>query len=107
MSTRRARASGIGGGYPVRLSRRGAEVVLADGLALEQAREFNLRGQEYDGLEEIRGNGDIIVMDEAYTTFKELLNIDCKVITIEESYEQAMELRKKFHDFVCKHGVDL
>jgi len=89
------------------LSRRGAEVVLADGLALEQAREFNLRGQEYDGLEEIRGNGDIIVMDEAYTTFKELLNIDCKVITIEESYEQAMELRKKFHDFVCKHGVDL
>ncbi len=98
---------GLEGGYPVRLSRRGAEVVLPKGLTLEQARAFNLRGQEYDGLQEIRANGDIVVTDEAYYTFKELLNIDCKVITIEESYEQAMELRKKFHDFARKHGVNL
>jgi hypothetical protein len=98
---------GLEGGYPVRLSRKGAEVVLPKGVTLKQAREYNLEAQQYDGVQEIKANGDVIVTDEAYYTFKEMLNIDCKVITIEDSYEQAMELRKKFHEFARKHGVNI
>lgn len=98
---------GLEGGYPVRLSRKGAEVVLPKGLSLRQAREFNLEGQQHDGVQEIKANGDVVVTDEAYNTFKEMLNIDCRVITIEDSYEQAMELRKKFHEFARKHGVKM
>lgn len=98
---------GLEGGYPVRLSRKGAEVVLPKGLTLRQAREFNLEAQQHDGIQEIKANGDVVVTDEAYNTFKEMLNIDCRVITIEDSYEQAMELRKKFHEFARKHGVKI
>lgn len=98
---------GLEGGYPVRLSRKGAEVVLPKGLTLRQAREFNLEAQQHDGIQEIKANGDVVVTDEAYDTFKEMLNIDCRVITIEDSYEQAMELRKKFHEFARKHGVKI
>jgi hypothetical protein len=98
---------GLEGGYPVRLSRKGAEVVLPKGLTLRQAREFNLEAQQHDGVQEIKANGDVVVTDEAYVTFKELLDIDCRVITIEDSYEQAMELRKKFHEFARKHGVKI
>lgn len=98
---------GLEGGYPVRLSRKGAEVVLPKGLTLRQAREFNLEAQQHDGVQEIKANGDVVVTDEAYHTFKEMLNIDCRVITIEDSYEQAMELRKKFHEFARKQGVKM
>ncbi len=98
---------GLEGGYPVRLSRKGAELVLPKGMTIEQARELNLKAQQYEGVREIKDNGDVVLMDEAYTTFKEMLNVDCKVITIEDSYEQAMELKKKFHEFARKHGVNV
>jgi len=98
---------GLEGGYPVRLSRKGAEVLLPKGITIEQAREINLKAQKYDGVEEIKDNGDIVLTDEAYTNFKEVLNIDCKAVTINDSYKQAMELRKKFYEFARKHGVNI
>jgi len=98
---------GLEGGYPVRLSRSGAEIVLPKGLTLEQARDINVKSQAYDGVNEIRANGDVIVTDEAYQTFKEMMGIDCRVITIETAYEQAMELKNKFHEFARKHGVKI
>jgi hypothetical protein len=45
--------------------------------------------------------------DEAYTTFKEIIGVDCKVVTIEDSYEQSTELRAKFNEFAEKHGVEI
>jgi hypothetical protein len=64
-----------------------------------------VRAQVYDGIKKVRDNGDIVVTDEAYVTFKEMMGVDCKVIKIEDSYEQAMELRQKFHEFARQHGV--
>lgn len=98
---------GLEGGYPVRLSRKGAEVVLPGGMTLEEARAINLQAQKYDGINDIRDNGDVVITEEAYITFKEVLNVDCKTITVEDSYEQAMELRKKFNEFARKHGVNV
>ncbi len=96
---------GLEGGYPVRLSRSGAEVVLPKGMTLEQARDINVKAQAYDGVKEIRANGDVVVTDEAYLTFKEMLGVDCRIITVETAFEQAMELKGKFHEFARKHGV--
>ena len=98
---------GLEGGYPVRLSRKGAEVVPPKDMTIEQARELNLKAQQYDGIEEIRDNGDIVVTEEAYVNFKEMMNVDCRVITIEDSFEQAMELKKKFYEFTRRNGVDI
>jgi hypothetical protein len=98
---------GLEGGYPVRLSRKGAEVVVPKGMTLEQARDLNVKAQVYDGIKEVMENGDIVVTDEAYATFKEMLNVDCKVINIEDSFEQAIELKKKFHEFAKRHGVNV
>jgi hypothetical protein len=98
---------GLEGGYPVRLSRAGAQVVPPEGMTLEQARGLMLEAQRYDGIQEIRDNGDVVLTDEAYATFKEKLNVDCKVVTIEDSYEQARELRAKFEAFAREHGVDV
>lgn len=98
---------GLEGGYPVRLSRSGAEVVLPTGMTLAQARDINLKSQEYDGVKDIRENGDVVVTEEAYETFKEMLNVDCRVVTVEDSFEQAMELKKKFYEFSRANGVNV
>ena len=66
-----------------------------------------LEAQQYDGIQEIRDNGDAVLTDEAYTTFKEIIGVDCKVVTIANSYEQAAELRAKFNEFAEQHGVEV
>jgi hypothetical protein len=72
----------------VRLSRQGAEVVLPEGVSLEQARQLMLDAQQYDGVLEIGSNGDIVVTDEAYENFKQTLGVDCRAITIEDAFDQ-------------------
>ncbi|MBW2632801.1 MAG: hypothetical protein JRE14_01485 [Deltaproteobacteria bacterium] len=96
---------GLEGGYPVRLSRKGAEVVLPADMTLEAARQLMLEAQQYDGIQEIKNNGDIILTDEAYETFKEMFDVDCRAVTIDDSFEQARELRKKFEEFAVSQGV--
>ena len=96
---------GLEGGYPVRLSRKGAEVVLPEGMSLDQARSLMCQAQQWDGVQEIRDNGDVVFTDESYETFKEMLNVDCRFITVENSFEQAMELKKKFNEFAEYNGV--
>jgi len=98
---------GLEGGYPVRLSRKGAEVVVPEGMSLTDARALMLEAQQYDGIQEIRDNGDVVLTEEAYTTFKEILDVDCKVVTVEDSLEQAGELRAKFEAFAAKYGVEV
>jgi len=98
---------GLEGGYPVTLSRKGAEVVLPQGMNIKEARALMIEAQQYDGIQEIRDNGDVVVTDEAYENFKEMMDVDCRVITLEASFEQAMELKKKFHAFARKNGVNI
>jgi hypothetical protein len=43
--------------------------------------------------------------DKAHGTFKEMLGVDCPVVTIADSYEQAVELRKKFEELARKLGL--
>jgi hypothetical protein len=94
---------GLEGGYPVRLGRGGPVLALPKGVTLKEARSLNLEAQQYDGILEIRDDGGIVLTDEAYETFRSELGVDCKVITIANAYEQAMELRAKFEDFVHRN----
>jgi len=98
---------GLEGGYPVRLSRKGAEVVLPAGMTIDDARNLMLEAQQYDGIKEIKDNGDVVLTDESYETFKEMFDVDCRSITIEDSFEQAGELRKKFEEFARTKGVTI
>jgi hypothetical protein len=63
--------------------------------------------QQFDGVEEIRSNGDIVLTKEAHENFKTLLGIDSRVVSLEDSYDQAMELRAKFAEFARKNGVTI
>ncbi len=96
---------GLEGGYPVLLGRKGAEVVVPEGMTLEAARELNLQAQVYDGVQEILDDGTVVMTPESFQTFQELFDIDSNSVKPETAYDQAMDLRARFLAFARQHGV--
>lgn len=96
---------GLEGGYPVRLGRAGAKLALPADITREQARALMLEAQQFDGIQYIADNGDVHVTEETAELYKHELKIDWSIITIKDSYEQALELRKKFIEFLERNGV--
>jgi len=96
---------GLEGGYPVRLSRKGAEVVPPGGLSLEEARGLMLEAQQYDGIKAIDNKGGIVLTEEATAVLKGEFGVDWSVVTVTDSFEQAVELRRKFRDWLQENGV--
>ena len=76
-------------------------------MTCEEARAIMVKAQEWDGVAEIRANGDVVLTEEAYTTFRQMLNVDQKIVTVDDSYAQAKELRSKFEEFARKQGVQI
>lgn len=98
---------GLEGGYPVRLSRKGAELALPAGISKEQARALMLEAQQFDGIMSIEDNGDVHLTDEVASLYKNEFKIDWSVVTVKDSFAQAGELRKKFLEFLERHGVNV
>jgi len=96
-------AQGLPGGYPTRLSAKGAEVVLPAGITLEEAIKINEESNRCDGVDEIRANGDIVITDESAEIMKKIFGYDCKILKISESAERAKELNTLFKEFANKY----
>ncbi|MGI6226819.1 MAG: hypothetical protein ACOYJ1_11260, partial [Peptococcales bacterium] len=96
--------NGLPGGYPVRLSAAGAEVVLPHDLTLEEAIKINEEAQKYDGIESIEEDGTIIYTDKAYNVMRDMIGYDCKKMKVEETEERSNELGNRFKEFVKKVG---
>ncbi|HHC25212.1 MAG TPA: hypothetical protein ENK58_07365 [Desulfobacterales bacterium] len=84
--------NGLPGGYPVRLSAKGAEVVLPPELSLEEAIRINEEAGALDGIQEIRDDGTVVFTDYTCEIMKEMLGFDCKSFTPDESEARAREL---------------
>jgi len=87
--------NGLIGGYPVRLSAKGAEVVLPKELTLEQAIKINEDAQKFDGIEKIKDDGTIVYTDKAYSIMKEL-GYDCKELSFDELESRGEELLRLY-----------
>ena len=83
---------GLPGGYPVRLSAEGAEVVLPDGITKEEAIKINEEAQKYDGIEKINEDGTVVCTDHAAQIMKEVFDYDCKELKLDECEGKAKEL---------------
>jgi hypothetical protein len=86
---------GLVGGYDVRLSNAGVEVVPPPGMSLEKAQEINLRSQRGDGIERIGGGGDVEFSLEAHQTMKDVLGYDCTVLQPSEIETRADDLKRR------------
>ncbi len=98
-------AAGLPGGYPVRLTAEGPEIVLPEGLTLDEAIRINERAARYDGVEEIEDDGTLVITDEAYNVMKETLGYDCKRFKPVESEARAKELMACYKETLKKHNI--
>jgi hypothetical protein len=94
--------SGLPGGYPVRIGKEKVEVALPPGVSLDEAVQVNQEANKFDGIEEIRDDGTIVITDESYIIMKNLIGYDCKEMKVEDAADHSKELRTKFESWAEK-----
>lgn len=93
---------GLPGGWPVRLSAKGAEVILPNGLSMQRAIEIVQEAQRFDGIARIKEDGTIVLTEKAYAIMKEMFGYDCQEFSLAESDERANELLSLFSNYSKK-----
>ena len=99
--------NGLIGGYPVRLSAKGAEVILPEGLTMKQAIKINTDGMKYEGVEEVKDDGTIVFTEEGYKITKEILGIDHRELRFEETEERSKEILAAYKKLAEKYKAPL
>jgi hypothetical protein len=83
---------GLPGGYPVRLSGKGVEIVLPEELTLEEAIKINLEGCKHEGIEEIKEDGTLVSTEEGYKITKEILGVEMRELRFADMEDAAKEV---------------
>jgi len=97
--------NGLPGGYPTRLSAKGAEVVLPRELPLEEAVRINEEGALRDGIERVKDDGTVVYTEEAAKNMREALGYECEELKVSEIEERAKELNTKLKKLYEKHRI--
>jgi len=95
--------NGLPGGYPVRLSAKGAEIALPEELTLREAIRLMEEAQRFDGIEAIKGDGTVVFTEKAVQTMREMLGYECTELRIKETEERARELGTLYKKFAEKY----
>jgi len=91
------------GGYPCRLSAKGAEIFLPEGITLNEAIRMQEEAQKAEGIEEIREDGTVVLTDEAvriidevipWNTKKQFNIVDCEQVAAEYDRVYKEMIRK-------------
>lgn len=91
---------GLPGGYPVLLSRTGAELALPSGTSPAAAQKINEECQVIDGISAILPDGTIEFERKNMTVMRELLGYDVASIHVDEARPAAEELAARYEEFV-------
>lgn len=95
--------NGLPGGYPTRLNAKGAEVVMPEGITLEEAKKINEVSRRNDGIETIRDDGTVIYIRKVAEDFKDVLGYECYELKINELDERARELNSLMKKALSKY----
>ncbi len=95
--------NGLPGGYPVQAGRQGLEVVLPQGLTLDEAIHINQGGQRFYGIERIEDDGTVHFAERNMAILKETLGYECLRMPLSEVEERARELHVRFLEFASKY----
>lgn len=99
--------NGLIGGYPLRISATGVKIELPQELTLEQAVKINADGAKFEGIEEIRGDGTLVVTDEAYEITKKLVGVECREVNPADALDWAKELAPAFRKLGEKYRANV
>ena len=87
--------TGMIGGYPVRLSRKGAELALPAEITMKEAVKINEEGARLEGVEQIKNGGTLVYTEKAHNAMRKL-GLDWKEFSIEESEEKIQKIKLFF-----------
>jgi len=91
---------GLPGGYPVRLSAKGAEVYLPEEITLEEAIRMNTLAQKQEGIEEIKDDGTVVFTKQAVEIMSSVMNWNLKEFNVSECEKVAEDLEDRYREFV-------
>lgn len=96
---------GLPGGYPVRVSQGGVQVILPDTITLDEAVSVNTTSQLFDGIEQIDEDGTVSFAEKNMAIFQRLFGYECRQMALSDVDQWAEELRGKYRAFAKKHGA--
>ncbi len=97
--------NGLIGGYPIRIGAKGVTVDLPQELTLAQAEQINIDGAKFEGVQEIRKDGTLVLTDEARQITKKHLGVDLREFNPSTAEDTVKELRPAFKRLSEKHNV--
>ena len=95
---------GLPGGYPTRLSLKGAEVTVPD-MSIEEAVKINEAGGRIDGIEGVKDDGTVVFVEKNVDLMREVVGYECEELKVSESEERARELNSKLKKLYEKYNV--
>ena len=98
--------NGKEGGYPVRLDRDGATVVLPDGISLPEAEALNREGLRYDGVQRIENDGTIVFTDTARDAMDDVLGVDVKRVHPDDALDVTAEIIQGYRSVAADCGIE-
>jgi len=96
--------NGLPGGYPIRIGAKGVEVVLPEGISMEQAIKINTDGMKFEGVEEIKADGTVVFVDEARAFLKDVFGLDVSEVPFEDAEQLAKDLLESHKKLVERYG---
>jgi len=88
--------NGLPGGYPVRVTSDRVQILLPEGLTIEEAIRVNQESLRFDGIERIEEDGTVYFTEENMAILKETLGYECRLMPLSEAEDRAQELRAKY-----------
>ncbi len=99
---------GLPGGYTVRVNADGAEVVLPEGVTLEEAVKVNLDALKFDGIEEIKEDGTVVFTAETRKLTGEWMGTDVgQDLRLEDAAERAREITALTRRVADRYNIKL
>ncbi len=92
----------------MRVNAQGAEVVLPEGLTLEQVIKVNMDSLKFDGIEDIKEDGTVTFTEECRQLVKEWLGADIgQPLRLEDVDERAAEVVTLTQQLGGRYGIKL
>jgi hypothetical protein len=95
---------GLPGSYPTRLSGKGAEVVMPEGITLEEAIKIVEQARRNDAIETIKDDGTVVYVEKMAEDFKEVTGYECYELRLNEVEERATELNSLVKSALRKYA---
>jgi hypothetical protein len=91
-----AGAQGVPGGTPVRLTKNDAEIVLPDGIDMNEAIRINQEGMRMTGVESIEEDGTAIFTERERYWLREGMGLSWDAMRLEDAYPMSEELEMAY-----------